>query len=85
MAQALALELRASAAGGMRQFDGRGCQRAGIAAGEVEDIVLDKLSNNIMFAIVGFARVGAEVAGYRMGWMVVAWDQTTCQVPSRCS
>src|SRR3989337_1004941 len=48
----------------------------GEKVGKVEDIVLDKLSNNIMFAIVGFGGfLGIGVKFHPLPWNVLDYDE----------
>ena len=48
---------------------------SGATIGKVEDIVLDKLSNNIMFAIVGFGGfLGVGEKFHPLPWSVLDYD-----------
>lgn len=50
--------------------------RGGDKIGKVEDIVLDKLSNNIMFAVVGFGGVlGAGEKYHPLPWATLDYDE----------
>jgi sporulation protein YlmC with PRC-barrel domain len=50
---------------------------SGTSIGKVEDIVLDKLSNNIMFAIVGFGGfLGVGEKFHPLPWSVLDYDET---------
>jgi sporulation protein YlmC with PRC-barrel domain len=50
---------------------------SGAAIGKVEDIVLDKLSNNIMFAIVGFGGfLGMGEKFHPLPWSTLDYDDT---------
>ena len=49
----------------------------GATIGRVEDIVLDKLSNNIMFAIVGFGGfLGMGEKFHPLPWSTLDYDET---------
>lgn len=49
--------------------------RVGEKVGKIEDIVLDKLSNNIMFAVVGFGGVlGAGEKYHPLPWATLDYD-----------
>jgi hypothetical protein len=49
----------------------------GATIGKVEDIVLDKLSNNIMFAIVGFGGfLGMGEKYHPLPWSTLDYDET---------
>jgi sporulation protein YlmC with PRC-barrel domain len=49
---------------------------SGKTIGKVEDIVLDKLSNNIMFAIVGFGGfLGMGEKYHPLPWSVLDYDE----------
>jgi sporulation protein YlmC with PRC-barrel domain len=49
--------------------------RTGDKVGKIEDIVLDKLSNNIMFAVVGFGGVlGAGEKYHPLPWATLDYD-----------
>jgi sporulation protein YlmC with PRC-barrel domain len=49
----------------------------GATIGKVEDIVLDKLSNNIMFAIVGFGGfLGMGEKFHPLPWSTLDYDET---------
>jgi sporulation protein YlmC with PRC-barrel domain len=49
----------------------------GTTIGKVEDIVLDKLSNNIMFAIVGFGGfLGMGEKFHPLPWSTLDYDET---------
>jgi sporulation protein YlmC with PRC-barrel domain len=49
--------------------------RSGDKVGKIEDIVLDKLSNNIMFAVVGFGGVlGAGEKFHPLPWATLDYD-----------
>ena len=49
---------------------------SGATIGKVEDIVLDKLSNNIMFAIVGFGGfLGIGEKFHPLPWSVLDYDE----------
>lgn len=49
----------------------------GATIGKVEDIVLDKLSNNIMFAVVGFGGfLGIGEKFHPLPWSVLDYDET---------
>lgn len=51
--------------------------RGGDKVGKIEDIVLDKLSNNIMFAIVGFGGfLGIGEKYHPLPWSVLDYDET---------
>ena len=48
---------------------------SGKTIGEVEDIVLDKLSNNIMFAVVGFGGfLGIGEKYHPLPWSLLSYD-----------
>lgn len=48
----------------------------GARIGKVEDIVLDKLSNNIMFAVVGFGGfLGAGEKYHPLPWSTLEYDE----------
>ena len=50
---------------------------SGTTIGKVEDIVLDKLSNNIMFAIVGFGGfLGMGEKFHPLPWSTLDYDET---------
>jgi sporulation protein YlmC with PRC-barrel domain len=50
---------------------------SGATIGKVEDIVLDKLSNNIMFAIVGFGGfLGMGEKFHPLPWSTLDYDET---------
>jgi sporulation protein YlmC with PRC-barrel domain len=50
--------------------------RAGEKIGEVEDVVLDKLSNNIMFAVVGFGGfLGIAEKYHPIPWSTLDYDE----------
>ena len=50
---------------------------SGATIGRVEDIVLDKLSNNIMFAIVGFGGfLGMGEKFHPLPWSTLDYDET---------
>ena len=50
---------------------------AGKKIGEVEDVMLDKLSNNIMFAVVGFGGVlGAGEKYHPLPWATLDYDES---------
>ena len=50
---------------------------SGTTIGKVEDIVLDKLSNNIMFAIVGFGGfLGMGEKYHPLPWAVLDYDES---------
>jgi sporulation protein YlmC with PRC-barrel domain len=50
----------------------------GDKVGHVEDVVLDKLSNNIMFAIIGFGGVlGMGEKFHPIPWSVLDYDKET--------
>jgi sporulation protein YlmC with PRC-barrel domain len=50
---------------------------SGASIGKVEDIVLDKLSNNIMFAIVGFGGfLGMGEKFHPLPWSTLDYDET---------
>ena len=50
--------------------------KAGKKIGEVKDIVLDKTSNNIMFAVVGFGGVlGVGEKFHSLPWSVLNYDE----------
>ena len=52
------------------------CNNAGEKIGEVEDIVLDKLSNNIMFAVVGFGGfLGIGEKFHPIPWASLDYDE----------
>ena len=52
--------------------------RAGDKIGEIEDIVLDKLSNNIMFAVIGFGgMLGAGEKYHPVPWSVLDYKPDT--------
>ncbi|HEU4624727.1 MAG TPA: PRC-barrel domain-containing protein [Steroidobacteraceae bacterium] len=45
--------------------------------GEIEDVVLDKLSNNIMFAVVGFGGLLGMAEKYHpIPWSALDYDET---------
>jgi sporulation protein YlmC with PRC-barrel domain len=49
---------------------------SGVKLGEVEDIVLDKLSGNVMFAVVGFGGVlGMGEKFYPVPWSTLSYDE----------
>ncbi len=51
--------------------------RSGRKIGEIEDIVLDKLSNNIMFAIVSFGGfLGVAEKYHPVPWSSLTYDKT---------
>lgn len=51
--------------------------RAGESIGEVKDVVLDKLSNNIMFAIVGFGGfLGIAEKYHAVPWASLDYDES---------
>lgn len=51
--------------------------RSGKKIGEIEDIVLDKLSNNIMFAIVSFGGwLGVAEKYHPVPWSSLDYDKT---------
>jgi sporulation protein YlmC with PRC-barrel domain len=50
---------------------------SGATIGRVEDLVLDKLSNNIMFAIVGFGGfLGMGEKFHPLPWSTLDYDET---------
>ncbi len=50
--------------------------QSGATIGKVEDIVLDKLSNNIMFAVVGFGGfLGMGEKFHPLPWSVLDYDE----------
>lgn len=50
---------------------------SGNTIGEVEDIVLDKLSNNIMFAVVGFGGfLGIGEKYHPLPWSMLTYDKS---------
>ena len=50
--------------------------RAGDTIGKVEDVVLDKLSNNIMFAVVGFGGfLGIGEKYHPVPWSTLDYDE----------
>lgn len=52
------------------------CNRSGENIGEVKDVVLDKLSNNIMFAIVGFGGfLGIAEKYHAVPWASLDYDE----------
>ena len=49
----------------------------GSTIGEIEDIVLDKLSNNIMFAVVGFGGfLGIGEKYHPLPWSLLNYDES---------
>jgi sporulation protein YlmC with PRC-barrel domain len=51
--------------------------RSGDKIGKIEDIVLDKQSNNIMFAVVGFGGVlGAGEKYHPLPWATLDYDES---------
>jgi len=52
--------------------------RRGRKIGEIEDIVFDELSNNIMFAIVSFGELLGIVEKYHpVPWTLLTYDEAT--------
>ena len=50
--------------------------RSGAKVGKIEDIVLDKLSNNVMFAVVGFGGLlGAGEKYHPLPWAALDYDE----------
>jgi sporulation protein YlmC with PRC-barrel domain len=51
------------------------CNTAGEKIGKIEDVVLDKLSNNIMYAVVGFGGfLGAGEKYHPLPWSTLDFD-----------
>jgi sporulation protein YlmC with PRC-barrel domain len=50
--------------------------RSGIKIGEIEDIILDKQSNNIMFAVVSFGGfLGVSEKYHPLPWASLDYDE----------